>query len=136
MFDVVFCLGVLYHTPDPVGMLRTIHKSMKRGSEIIIDCQGIPGDDQPICLFPRKRYANMTGVYFFPNLPALQNWLARANFINQQVIFAEPLSTEEQRITDWAPVNTSLKESLNAEDPSLTIEGYPAPHRFYIRARR
>ena len=28
-FDVVFCLGVLYHTPDPIGMLKDIHKSMK-----------------------------------------------------------------------------------------------------------
>jgi len=28
-FDVVFCLGVLYHTNDPIGMLRDIHKSMK-----------------------------------------------------------------------------------------------------------
>ncbi len=29
MFDVVFCLGVLYHTSDPVMMLKDIHKSMK-----------------------------------------------------------------------------------------------------------
>ena len=29
MFDVVFCLGVLYHTPDPMTMLKDIHKSMK-----------------------------------------------------------------------------------------------------------
>ena len=28
-FDVVFCLGVLYHTNDPIGMLKDIHKSMK-----------------------------------------------------------------------------------------------------------
>jgi len=32
MFDVVFCLGVLYHTPDPIGMLKDIHKSMKGNS--------------------------------------------------------------------------------------------------------
>ncbi len=31
-FDVVFCLGVLYHTPDPIGMLRDIHTSMKGNS--------------------------------------------------------------------------------------------------------
>ena len=31
-FDVVFCLGVLYHTNDPIGMLRDIHKSMKGNS--------------------------------------------------------------------------------------------------------
>ena len=28
-FDVIFCLGVLYHTPDPIGMLKDIYKSMK-----------------------------------------------------------------------------------------------------------
>ena len=31
-FDVVFCLGVLYHTPDPIGMLKDIHTSMKGNS--------------------------------------------------------------------------------------------------------
>ncbi len=29
MFDIIFCLGVLYHTPDPIGMLKDIHLSMK-----------------------------------------------------------------------------------------------------------
>ena len=31
-FDVVYCLGVLYHTNDPIGMLRDIYKSMKGNS--------------------------------------------------------------------------------------------------------
>ena len=31
-FDVVYCLGVLYHTNDPIGMLKDIHKSMKGNS--------------------------------------------------------------------------------------------------------
>ena len=31
-FDIVFCLGVLYHTSDPIGMLRDIYKSMKGNS--------------------------------------------------------------------------------------------------------
>ncbi len=31
-FDAVFCLGVLYHTPDPIGMLKDIHTSMKGSS--------------------------------------------------------------------------------------------------------
>ena len=29
MFDIVFCLGVLYHTSDPMTMLKDIHESMK-----------------------------------------------------------------------------------------------------------
>ena len=42
-FDVVFCLGVLYHTPDPVGMLRKINSSLKSKGEIVFL---LDGDDQ------------------------------------------------------------------------------------------
>lgn len=135
VFDVVFCLGVLYHTNDPIGMLRDIHKSMKGGSTLIVDCQGIPGDED-IALFPQKRYVNMKGVYFLPTISTLKNWLRRAQFTDFTVIFSQVLSTEEQRITEWAPVNTSLKESLDPSDEGKTIEGYPAPHRFYVKVRK
>jgi tRNA (mo5U34)-methyltransferase len=134
-FDVVFCLGVLYHTPDPVGMLRGIRESMTKGGHLIVDCSGIPGDES-MALFPKKRYAGMSGVYFLPTLATLKIWLQRAQFVQHQIIFAEKLSTEEQRITEWAPVNTSLKECLDPTDDEKTIEGYPAPHRFYLRAKR
>ncbi|GFH58728.1 tRNA (mo5U34)-methyltransferase [Chaetoceros tenuissimus] len=134
MFDVVFCLGVLYHTPDPLTMLKDIHKSMKPKSTLIVDCQGIPGDDD-IALFPKKRYTNMKGVYFLPTLSTLKNWLQRANFRNFEVIFSEELSTDEQRTTEWAPVR-SLADSLDPNDSTKTIEGYPRAHRFYIKCLR
>lgn len=134
IFDVVFCLGVLYHTPDPIGMLKDIHKSMTKQSTLIVDCQGIPGDEH-IALFPKKRYTNMKGVYFLPTLSTLQNWLQRANFKDFEVIFNEELSTAEQRATEWAPVR-SLSESLDLDDKTKTIEGYPRAHRFYVKVRR
>jgi len=135
MFDVVFCLGVLYHTNDPVGMLRDIYTSMTKGSTLIVDCQGIPGDEA-IALFPKKKYANMKGVYFLPTATTLMHWLSRAQFQQMELFFSEPLTSEEQRITKWAPVTTSLGESLDPNDATKTVEGYPAPHRFYIRAKR
>jgi tRNA (mo5U34)-methyltransferase len=60
LFDVVFCLGVLYHTTDPIAMLRKMWLSMKPGGTLIVDCQGIAGDES-MCLFPEKRYANASG---------------------------------------------------------------------------
>jgi len=134
MFDVVFCLGVLYHVSDPVGMLRDMHSVLKNGATLVVDCMGIAGEE-PIALFPKKRYANMTGVYFLPTLNTLLHWMTRAQFRDLEVIFNEPLSTEEQRITEWAPVNTSLKESLN-ESKTATVEGYAAPSRFYVLGTR
>ena len=168
-FDVIFCLGVLYHTTDPIGMLRTLWKSMTPGATLIVDCQGIPDQffteeernatnssnavearivesemhdgspgcqGQPLCLVPRGKYAKAGGVWFLPNKKALINWLERANFRDVKIFFAEKLSVEEQRSTShWANI-PSLASALKSDDSSTTIEGYPAPHRFYLRATR
>jgi tRNA (mo5U34)-methyltransferase len=156
-FDVVFCLGVLYHTTDPIGMLRVLWKSMKPNGTLIIDCQGIDygyetsttnnnaaaeaSDDTsspkqlPLALMPRKTYANAGGIWFLPNQELLRIWLTRANFKNIEMFYDDKLSTDEQRSTEWADIS-SLQQALNQNDQSRTVEGYPAPYRFYMRAQR
>jgi tRNA (mo5U34)-methyltransferase len=52
-----------------------------------------------------------------------------------ECFFSEKLSTDEQRSTAWANI-PSLQEALDPNDPQKTIEGYPAPCRFYVRAVR
>jgi tRNA (mo5U34)-methyltransferase len=131
-FDTIFCLGILYHHTDPVGLLRKLRTALAPNGELVIDCQGIPGD-LPVALTPSKRYANATGIWFLPTQSCLENWLVRAGFHKIQTIFAEPLSVLEQRRTAWADID-SLAESLDAADPAKTIEGYPAPWRFYAIA--
>ncbi|MBD2099735.1 tRNA 5-methoxyuridine(34)/uridine 5-oxyacetic acid(34) synthase CmoB [Leptolyngbya sp. FACHB-261] len=133
-FDTIFCLGILYHHPDPIGLLSKMRQALAPHGEIIIDCQGIPSE-LPVALTPRKRYAQARGIWFLPSQSCLENWLARAGFTNIRCFFAEPLSVEEQRRTAWADVN-SLQEFLNPDNPSLTIEGYPAPWRYYVIATR
>ena len=133
-FDSIFCLGILYHHTDPVGLLRKIHQALAPKGELIVDCQGIPGD-RPVALTPAKRYAKAKGIWFLPTQSCLENWIRRAGFQKIKVVFAEPLSTQEQRRTDWANID-SLAEFLNPHDPSLTIEGYPAPWRFYAIAQK
>jgi tRNA (mo5U34)-methyltransferase len=134
VFDTIFCLGILYHHTDPIGLLRKLHGALAPEGEIVIDCQGIAGD-LPVALTPNRRYANATGIYFLPTQSCLENWLVRAGFKHIRSIFAEPLSTEEQRRTPWANIE-SLQEFLDPSDPSKTIEGYPAPWRFYAIAHR
>lgn len=133
-FDTIFCLGILYHHTDPVGLLRKMHKALSHRGEIIIDCQGIPGNE-PVALTPRGRYAQARGIWFLPTQSCLEHWITRAGFTKLRCIFAAPLSTEEQRRTPWANIN-SLSNFLNPNDASLTIEGYPAPWRYYIVAQR
>ena len=132
-FDIFFCLGVLYHTPDPIGVLKNIRKSLRKKGVLIVDCQGIDGPE-PIALFPKRKYANMKGVYFLPTISALTNWLTRTGFNKVEIIFAEPLSTSEQRQTEWAAVS-SLSEALISENNVVkTVEGYQQPMRFYVKA--
>ena len=44
-------------------------------------------------------------------------------------------STDEQRRTDWM-INESLSDYLDPDDPALTVEGYPAPKRAVLIARK
>ncbi len=133
-FDTIFCLGILYHHTDPVGLLKKLHDALAQGGEIVVDCQGIPGEE-PLSLTPRRRYARARSIWFLPTQSALENWMLRAGFTNIRHIFAQPLSTEEQRRTEWADIE-SLADFLDPQDPTLTEEGYPAPWRYYLVATK
>ena len=126
-FDTVFCMGVLYHRPSPVEMLRSIHESMKKGGELVLE-NLVLETRQNLCLFPEDRYAKMRNVYFIPDLLVMESWLYRAGFKNIQCVDVTRTSMEEQRKTRWIQTE-SLKDFLDPDDPDKTVEGYPGPVR-------
>ena len=133
-FDRVFCLGILYHHTDPIELLRKIHTSLNTGGQVIIDCQGIDGED-PVALMPQSRYANAKGIWWLPTKSCLVHWLSRAKFRDINVFYAEKLNPVKQRTTKWAPID-SLSSFLDPLDSNFTKEGYPAPWRFYVTATK
>lgn len=132
-FDSIFCLGILYHHTDPVGLLRKMRSALKPRGRLFIDCQGIPGDDSQ-ALVPAGRYAGASGVWFLPTMTCLENWVRRAGYTKIERIYSAPLDSKEQRRSAWADVD-SLKDFLDPNDASRTKEGYPAPWRHYLLAR-
>jgi len=133
-FDVLFCLGVLYHRADPIGMLKSLFKGLNQGGELILDTFMIDGDED-ICLTPRDRYSKMSNIYFIPTVNALKNWCYRAGFEAIEVLDMVKTVSEEQRKTEW--INTqSLEDFLDKENQNKTVEGYPAPKRVYIKAKK
>jgi tRNA (mo5U34)-methyltransferase len=131
-FDVLFCLGVLYHRADPVGMLKSLFKGLNKGGQLILDTFMIDGEDE-ICLTPRERYSKIPNIYFVPTVKALENWCLRAGFERVEVLEIKKTDLTEQRKTEW--INTqSLEDFLDPNDPDKTVEGYPAPKRVYIKA--
>ena len=133
-FDTVFCLGVLYHRPDPVGTLKALAKGMQSGAELFLDTFMIDGEED-ICLTPEKTYSKIPNIYFVPTIKALKNWCSRAGFIDIEVLEVTITTENEQRSTPWIQ-GQSLGSFLDPNDSSKTIEGYPAPKRVYIKARR
>jgi len=133
-FDLLFCLGVLYHRPDPIGMLKSLFKGLNVGGELILDTFMIDGEEE-VCLTPRDRYSKLRNIYFIPTVNALKNWCYRAGFEEVEVLDIVKTEHHEQRKTEW--INTqSLTDFLDEENQNKTIEGYPAPKRVYIKAKR
>ncbi|MBU1669155.1 tRNA 5-methoxyuridine(34)/uridine 5-oxyacetic acid(34) synthase CmoB [bacterium] len=133
-FDVLFCLGVLYHRADPIGMLKSLFKGLNEGGELILDTFMIDGKED-VCLTPRDRYSKMGNIYFIPTINALKNWCLRAGFETFEVLNIVKTEHEEQRKTEW--INTqSLSDFLDENDQNKTVEGYPAPKRVYIKAKK
>ncbi len=131
-FDILFCLGVLYHRSDPIAMLKSLCNSLNKNGELILDTFMINGDKE-IALTPNKRYSKIPNIYFIPTIPALINWCKRAGFNSVEVLETMVTDSSEQRSTKWV-YEQSLEDFLDPNDKTKTIEGYPAPKRVYIKA--
>ena len=110
-------------------MSSTIKADVKAGAEY--DESKL---DIPLCLFPEDRYAKMRNVFFIPNLKAMEFWLKRTGFGNIKCIDISRTCSNEQRKTEWIQTE-SLKDFLDPENPSKTVEGYPAPVRGIFTAQ-
>ena len=126
-FDVVFLLGIIYHRPSPLDALREVLAALRPGGTLLLESQAIPGD-QPLALFPATTYAKVPGTWFIPTPACLENWLKRSGFQDRKMFCLHPMSSAEQRRTEWM-IFESYEDFIDKEDALLTIEGYPAPWR-------
>ena len=132
-FDTIFCLGVLYHRSDPISTLKSLKKGLNKDGELFLDTFIIDGEDE-VCLTPKDRYSKIPNIYFIPTINALKNWCFRAGFKDVEVLKIKKTTLDEQRKTEWIE-GESLGEFLDKDNPNLTVEGYPAPKRVYIKAK-
>jgi tRNA (mo5U34)-methyltransferase len=132
VFDVIFCMGILYHHSDPVGILRIIHQALRPGGMLIIESQGIKKEGSYF-LMPKNRYLGAPGNWFIPSQEGLENMVRRSGFQYVNTFYSTKLETSEQRSASHSPYD-SLAQSLDEDNPDLTVEGYPAPWRHYVKA--
>ena len=133
-FDTVFSMGVLYHRKDPIQFLNQLKHQLRKGGELVLETLVVDGDEQTV-LMAGERYAQMRNVWFLPSTKALAVWLERVGFENIRVVDVNHTTLDEQRSTPWMD-SQSLKDFLDPEDITRTIEGYPAPQRAVLIANR
>lgn len=131
-FDVIFCLGVLYHRYDPINTLKFLSNALNPGGELILDTL-IYDSEFDVCLCPTQSYAKMSNVYFIPSVSTLRGWCQRAKLYDFEILDIKVTSTNEQRQTQWID-SQSLSSFLN-KNQTQSIEGYPPPTRGYFRVK-
>jgi tRNA (mo5U34)-methyltransferase len=135
-FDYIFMLGVLYHRSDPISTLKSLNRALNSGGEILIDTFMIGDMDttDEVALTPKDRYSKLPNIYFLPTIPALKNWLHRAKFVDIEVLEITKTDDKEQRKTPW--INAQSLDDFTDDSGDLTVEGYPAPKRVYVKAKK
>lgn len=133
-FDTVFSMGVLYHRRSPLDHLLQLKDQLVSEGELVLETLVVDGDENNV-LVPGDRYAQMRNVYYIPSAPALKNWLEKCGFIDVRIVDMCVTTTGEQRGTGWM-ITESLADFLDPNDSSKTIEGYPAPLRAVLIAKK
>ena len=131
-FDTTFSMGVLYHQRDPLVHLRHLHSTLRQGGQLVLETIYLPGDGIRAAT-PEDRYARMRNVWSLPTVPQLIRWLEESAFTEIEVADRTMTTTAEQRSTEWMTFE-SLREALDPDDPTRTVEGWPAPHRVVVTA--
>jgi tRNA (mo5U34)-methyltransferase len=127
IFDLVFCLGVIYHRKDPLGMIAQLKSITKPGGHVVLESITLPGGKDEV-KYIHDRYCQMRNVYFLPSSEVLADWMRRCGFKDVKIIDISSTTTEEQRKTTFGHFD-SLSEFLDPIDISKTVEGYPSPQR-------
>lgn len=126
-FDCVLSMGVLYHRRDHIEHLLRLKDLALPGGQILLETLIVEAEGEHT-LLPNGRYARMRNVHAIPSLETLSSWLRQAGMPDYQVLDVSRTTLDEQRSTEWMRFE-SLRESLDENDLSLTVEGHPAPVR-------
>jgi len=131
-FDTTFSMGVLYHQRSPIDHLRQLKQTLRPDGQLVLETIYLPGEGA-VARTPEDRYARMRNVWLLPSIDELSTWMRRSGYKNVHVIDQSMTTMDEQRSTDWMTFE-SLSEALDPDNPSLTVEGWPAPHRIVMTA--
>ena len=90
-FDVVLCLGIMYHMEDPWGMIKRMAEITKE--LLILETHYDVDSDKPMMAFyPNNECNNDPGTWWGPNPKCVEAMLLRAGFKEVKIVDQQPHS--------------------------------------------
>jgi tRNA (mo5U34)-methyltransferase len=132
-FDKVLSMGVIYHRKNPQIHLSELCSFLRPGGKMILETL-VVRDAEDGVLIPQGRYAQMRNVWSIPTVDHMSTLMRDAGLLDVNCVDVTATTTREQRLTEWMQFQ-SLADFLDPQDPTRTIEGYPAPVRAIFIAR-
>lgn len=116
-FDLVNCLGLIYHVKEPMTLLEKIASIMKPGAKLLIETHALSESSKQACFIEGAFWGDVT--YWW--------------------IFGDECLMGMLRSTGFKDVRMPLKADCDSRNPKnrrLTVEGYPAGARAWFVATR
>jgi tRNA (mo5U34)-methyltransferase len=114
-FDLVHCNGVLYHEPNPIGMLQQLRKMVAEGGELLLGSMMLyDAELSEYARFVRGAYAEDPTWWWVPGRLALR-WMMDACGFDAELL---PVRFDGP-IGDFAVVNGYLRGRPADPDPQL-----------------
>lgn len=122
-FDLVHCNGVLYHEPNPLGMLQRLRAMVSPGGELLLGSMMLA---DPVvseyARFVRHDYAGDPTWWWVPGRLALR-WMMDAAGFESELL---PI-TYDGPAGDFEVINGYLRGRLSAPDPELRVTDTTRP---------
>lgn len=116
-FDLILCLGILYHEPNPMQLVQALYRLLAPGGKLVLESTVTLDDDQK-ALYIEDSFLGDISYYWLPSVRTLTAMLRTYGFEDVVVRRCDPLTT------------------ANPDDPTRTPEGYPAGGHAFVTARR
>ena len=87
-FDLVLCLGILYHMENPLGMCRKMSDICADGGMLILEthCDGLNEHRPGMIFYPKNEWNNDSENWWGPNIKCVQDMLKVAGFKEVKLI--------------------------------------------------
>lgn len=84
-FDVVLCAGVIYHVPDPYGLLTRMKLATKQGGRLFVESAVMPGDE-PVARF--QAFADNPSNWWLPTTACLISMFRSLHMVEVKVAWS------------------------------------------------